>query len=432
MLQMPSPILIFGDKYLSKNNVIAVKKKYANARWIVKSATNDSLNSIRAEAGAFSWDDNEDKILLIEDLPDRKQVREFLLDLGVSCPSDTKLIIWDSNCNIKVNPKTQTFDKTWGAFVSAFKKIKGNKVINNGPELTEKDDEDSSTFVKKCFEKKGCTIGNKEVRLLIDIVGHNRGMLASDIEKMSIIAPKKITMDFILETAFPSSKEAVQYKLANIFDNGTYEDALNMTERFLDIGTNPNIIAEICVRKARWQMVATYLWVQGLNWGEVVSKIMEMGKFPAIIWHHPNFSASEKKAEAEAFQSPEQMLFYMTRKQGLLKQHFKAPEAPRRKNKATAKSSTSITRKGAEVMPMPFMATQVVNFIREKIVTVNNVSTPEDKELLLNRAIKVYLFTQDKLAEIRYGGNPVQDLQEMVRVLTNTNLKYFSTQKSSS
>ena len=432
MLQIPSPILIFGDKYLSKNNVIAAKKKYAKARWITKSATTESLNSIRMEAGVASWDDS-DKIILIEDVPDRKQAREFLLDLGRSCPSTTKLIIWDSNGHIKVNPKTKTFDKTWGSFVSEFKKIEGCKVINNGSELTEKDDGDCATFIKKCFDKHGCTIGNQEIRLLVDIVGHHRGMLHSDIEKMCLIAPKKISMDFILNNAFPSSKEAVQYKLANVFDSCSYEESINMLERFLEAGTNPNVIAEICVRKARWQMVATYLWVKGLQWHQVTDKIMEMGKFPAIIWHNPSYSASEKRAEAEAFQSPEQMIFYMTSKQGLLTRHFKPNKPAKKKRKTktkTAKASTVITRKRSEVMPMPFMAEQVIDFIKDKIVKPNNVTTAEEKEALLNRAIEVYSFAQNKLAEVRYGSNPVQELQEIVKVLTNVNLQYFTPPKS--
>ena len=421
MLEIPSPILIFGDHYLSKNNVIAVKKKYSKARWVTKSATNDSLNSIRMEIGVASWDDS-DKIILIEDLPNRKAVRDFILDIGISCPPTSKIIIWDSSGQIKVNPKTKTFDKTWGEFVSEFKKIKGGKVINNGAELTEKDDEDSATFVRKAFEKQGRTIGNREIRLLIDIVGHNRGMLDSDIKKMCLIAPQKVSMSFILENAFPSSKEAVQYKLANVFDTGSYEESINMMERFIDIGTNPNIIAEICVRKARWQMVAAYLWVQGLNWSGVVDKIMEMGKFPAIIWHNPNFSTSEKRAEAEPFQEPEQMISYMVTKQGLRHRHFKAPKATTKKSKA----SKTITRKGAEVMPMPFMAQQVVDFVKTKIVQGNNVKTEEEKQQVIDRAIKVYLISQEKLAEVRYGSNPVQDLQEVVKVLTNVNLKYFT------
>jgi len=423
MLDIPSPILIFGDKFLSKNNVVAAKKKYSGVRWVIKSATKDSLNDIRMESGVSSWDDSE-KIILIEDIPDRKGVREFLLDLGASCPSTTKLIMWDSNGHIKVNPKTKTFDKKWGDFVKSFKKIKSNYVINNGSELTEKDDEGCATFIRKTFEGKGHTIGSREIKILIDIVGHNRGMLKSDIEKMCLIAPKKISTDFIINNAFPSSKEAIQYKLANIFDTGSYEDSINMMERFIESGVDPNVISEICVRKARWQMIAAYLWAAGMNWREVSDKIMEMGKFPAIVWHNPNYSASEKRAEALPFQDIDNMRLYMKRKQGLLDRHFRSI-----KTDSKAKSSaSSISRKNAEVMPMSFMADQVTSFVKDKIVKSNNATTNEGREQVLNRSIKVYLFVQEKLAEVRYGSNPMQDLEEMVRVITNVNLKYFNPQ----
>ena len=41
---------------------------------------------------------------------------------------------------------------------------------------------------------------------------------------------------------------------------------------------------------------------------------------------------------------------------------------------------------------------------------------------MIDRAIRVYLFAQEKLAEVRYGGNAVQDLREVVRALMNMRL----------
>ena len=428
MSQTYSPILIFGDQYLSKNNILSAKKKYVNVRWITKSATKDSLNSIRMEAGLSSWDDSN-KIILIQDLPNKKQVREFLLDLASSSPPLTRIIVWDSNGHIKVSSKKKEFDKTWGDFVKDFKKIKGSTVVNNGGEFDEKQQQGCVGFVKERFAKKNIDISDKDANLLIDIVGYNRGMLDSDIKKMSLVAPPKITTDFILDNSFPSSKEAVQYKLANILDKESYEKAIYMMERFLESGTNANTIAEICVRKARWQLVATYLWVSGLNWNDVAEKMMEMGKFPSMVWHSPMYTSSQKRTEAEKYQDIDKMRHYFvwdSKRGGLLLRHFKRikKETSKKTKASKAAKSLTISRKGAEIIPMHFMATQVTDFIK-RIVSVNKVNTPESKNKLLDRAVRVFLFCHEKLSEVRYGNNPVQDLQEAVKVLTNIRMDNF-------
>ena len=45
--------------------------------------------------------------------------------------------------------------------------------------------------------------------------------------------------------------------------------------------------------------------------------------------------------------------------------------------------------------------------------------------LLLQFYLQLYLFVNEKLTEIRYGTNPMQDLQEMVKAITNTDLSRF-------
>lgn len=409
---MPSPILIFGDIYTSKNNIIAAKKKYSALTWKTMSATDDTLNSIRMEAGYTSWDD-KDKVLLIQELPNRKQVREFLLNLASNVPLKIKIIIWDSEGQIKVDPKEKTIDKTWSEFISRFKEIGGSKIINNGEALTEKQSEASIEYVIECFGKYNKKIDSKEAKLLMSIVGYDRGMLASDIRKMSLTCPEQATAQFIIDNAFPTTKESLLYKISNVLDNGSLEEAIDTVERFLSSGYNENEIAVIIARKARWQMVVASLWHSGMNWESMANKLMEMGKFPSTIWHNDQMGDSQKRQASEPLQNSEAMRDYMVFKGGLPSKYFKSVE------KSPDKAKTSMSRKNAEIVPMYFMAEQAVNFVREKIVRNSKIPQTELKDKLLNRAIKVYLSCQKKLAEIRYGNNPSQDLREMVREIVD-------------
>jgi len=419
MSEMPSPILIFGDVYISKNNIIASKKKYSNIRWVTKSASVDTLNSIRTEAGVSSWDDKE-KILLIQDLPNKKQVRNFLVSLASSCPIKTKLVIWDSLGHIKVDPKEKTIEKSWSEFVTAFRNIQGSKVINNGESLTEKQGDDSLDFVIKSFEKRNKKISFKDARLLLSIVGYDRGMLDSDIKKMILTCPDIVTSQFIIDNAFPTTKEAVLYKIGNILDDGSFESAVNLIERFIASGTNENEIAVIIAKKARWQLIASYLWCTGLGWDSIPNYLMDMGKFPSSIWHNDQMEASMKRREAEPLQTPENMVKYLNMREGIPLRYIR-----RISEKNTSKGKTAMSRKNAEIIPMYFMAEQTVNFVKERIVRTSKIPPSEIKVKLLTRAIKTYLFAQEKLAEIRYDSNPEQDLQEMVRAIMSTDLEKY-------
>ena len=418
MSTIPSPILIFGDLYSSKNAIIAAKKKYAELRWVTKSASTDSLDDIRMEAGLASFDDSE-KILLIDDLPNKKQTRDFLIDLAGSCTETTKLIIWDSTNQIKVDPKTKTFDKIWGEFLDSFKTIKTHKIINNGETLNEKSSADSVEYVIERFSKFGKEIIIRDAKLLVSIVGYEKGMLDSEIKKLSLVAPAKITSDFILEHAFPTTKESVLYKVSNILDAGSYEDAVNLVDKFINSGINENVIGEIFVKKARWQLATAHFFASGLLWGEIPERLMGMGRFPSKIWWDDERNESDKKRDAEMYQSPEGMLTFMTRKAGLPSRYFKI------KVEEKAKVKTTMTRKGSETLPMFFMASQTVDFVKNQVAANNKLPQEELKTKILTRGIKVYLFCQEKLFNIRTGSNPVQDLQEMARVLMNVRLEQF-------
>jgi hypothetical protein len=74
-------------------------------------------------------------------------------------------------------------------------------------------------------------------------------------------------------------------------------------------------------------------------------------------------------------------------------------------------------------MPFGFMATQVVDFIKEKVVgQIVGKADKKNIDAILNKAIQTYLFVNKKVAEVRYGKNQFQDLQEMIKVLTNVRI----------
>ena len=401
---MPSPVLILGDRALSQNNVNAAKKKYGDYKWLTFSAKENSADEIRAAAGQGDFLSKK-KILLIQDLPNQKAVREFLLDLVQLSSEKLKFIIWDSEGELKLDPKKKTFSKTWQTFIDDFKKNKDCKVINNGGDFTDKEDGGLTTFIQSRFQKAKKGISSLNALLLAEIVGRDRGMLDSEISKLVLTCPNEVTESFILENAYPSAADAILYKFGNVLDSCSYGLSITMMRRFLDMGINENVLADIMVRKARWQLAAASLWSQGMSWPEVSRAMMQMGKYPSSIWHQLSMTPTDKRKATEGLKELEDRIRYITKVCGIREWQINRLKKPAR----------------AEIVPMEFMAELTAKFLRNNIVAphVNLYKEKEMKEKLVDRCIKVYLFVLDKLKEIRYGQNPSQDLNDMVAALTS-------------
>jgi DNA polymerase III delta subunit len=434
-MNFPSPILIIGDQYVSKNNILAIKKKYGEFyRIVTVSASDSSIDEIRTEAGLMDFF-AQPKIIIVNDLPNQKAVREAILELASETSDNTKLVVWDSTNAIKFDPKTKSPNKTWSDFIEKFGSIKDSKVINNGAGFTDKDDDDSLELVKTAFAKYKKTISNETIKIFISIVGKDRGLLLSEIDKLGLNSPTVITNDFILDNTFPTSKEAVIYKFSNALD-GNYSQAIVMLDNFLDMGMNQNLLGEIIAKKVRWQLAACYYYSVGMSWYDIDRQLMEMGKFPSYAWHNPKMSYDQKaKITQDATDTEEGFSQYKIKAIGLPLYYFGSPSTKKKKGTEeeeevevgeakVEKKKKTVSLGKKEVLPMPFLATQITTALNANFVKPNNgiIDAKELRIKLFDKMLTVYLETVNKLKEIRYGEDPTQDLYEMVRIVTDRSL----------
>jgi DNA polymerase III delta subunit len=431
-MNMPSPILVMGDQYISKNNIVSIKRKYGDFyRAVTISATNASIDEIRTEAGLMDFL-SQPKIIIINELPNQKAVREALIDLVSEKSDSVKFIIWDSDKAIKFDPKTKTINKTWGEFVDKFKAIPESKVINNGADFTDKDEDDCISLVKERFFKNKKVIGDEAAKIFVSIVGKERGLLLSEIEKLSLCCPEKLTTDFILDNTFPTSKDAVLYKFGNALD-GNYSNAVVMLDQFLEIGLNANVLAEIVCKKARWQLAACYFYSLGMSWYDIDREIVNMGKFPSVVWANKNMSYDKKQKMGQECETPEGFESYKATYMGLPDYYFSTATKKTKKSKvneeedeesdekATTKKKQTLVLGKKETLPLPFLATQMTTALQNNYVKPNTgkMDAKEIRVKLLEHALNVYLECINKLKEIRYGENPNEDLYEMLQTITN-------------
>lgn len=426
-------MLIVGDRYTSKNNINAIKNKYSDFYSIIEvSATEKSVDQINALSGIGNFL-SQPKIIIINDLPNQKLVRESLIEL-LSTESDrVKFVVWDSTNAIRLDPKTKMPNKTWGEFINKFRQIPNCKFVNNGAEFNDKDDDAVLDFVSANFLKNKKTIEQDVAKIFVSIVGIDRGLLLSEIEKLSIKAPDKIDADFIIENTFPTSKEAILYKFGNCLDS-SFTKSIIMLEQFLDAGINANVLAEVIAKKARWQLAACYFYSKGMAWYDVDKAIMNMGKFPSVVWNSSKMDYAKKQAYSESCETEEGLKEFIRKAWGLPLDYFDiSPNKPAKKSKKKVSdeeegeektsSKKSILGK-KEVLPMPFLATQMTSALQNSFVKPNleKFNSIEIKEKLLNKVTDSYLTIVEKLKQIRYNDNPDQALYDMVRIITDRSL----------
>jgi len=414
MSEMPSIVLVIGDIQLGKNTIVKAKKKYSSYHWETVSASETSCDEMRMIAG-FREFGKPKKAVLIQDIPNKKQIREFLSDLVRSNSETLKFVLWDSDSQIKIDPK-KGMNKTWESWISDLKSNKGFTLINNGYDFAENDSVGCVSYVVDLFLKRNRKINTDVAQVFVDMVGKNRAMLITEISKLCIIAPEVITHDFIINNTFPTSKEAILYKFGNELDSGNLKNAIVCLENFLDNGVNANVLAQIMMNKARWNLAICHLWSEGKDWNSIKNEVLDMGKFPSIIWHNDQIPLAQKKKLAVECSIPEDMENFMVRKMGIPYDYIDIPKPKTKPNKVV---------KTGEIIPLPFMADIMINSVRKNVIAPNVKKYPEAqlRKLVLYRAIKVYLYLSDSLKQIRYSQESQKEsLYEMVKTWVDISL----------
>jgi DNA polymerase III delta subunit len=416
---MPSPILIFGDYYTSKNQVVGIRKKNPDFNWITLSATECSIDEIVSEVGTEDIFGSENAFI-IQDIPNNKEMRSFILDL-ISNSCHAKLIIWDSLGHIKRDAKTGSILKTWDEFVKTIQANSGSHVQNNGDPYTEKDIDNCVEFIKKKFASLGKKIDRREANMLIKIVGYDRGILDSEIRKLAFTSPDFVSIDFIVENAFPLTQESILWKFSNILDTGSYSKITVAIEEFLDSGINGNVLAEVMLKKARWQLATVSFYHKGESWFNISNKLMNMGNFPSSVWHS-DVSIEDKNKASDKYNSFESIMYFFKSNQGLPSRFFKLkkPKQKMLKSGKPSKTQPKLSLKRSEKLPMKFIADQTVSFVKNKII--GERKSQDDKEAALNRAKRVYVGVYKHLVDVRLDKNTPQSLNEMAKLLSDTAL----------
>jgi hypothetical protein len=382
---------IIGDSFLGSKNIGEIKSLYPNCNWISLTFGKDSLKDIKMLCKSVGVFDIE-KIILIKDIKNTKQFREFIIELS-SCKVDKlKIIIWDSSEIINIDPKNG-ISKTWRDFFNNCS-VNGNfSLINNGSDFSEKEKTQIEDYVRNSFSKNMRRISKKNIELFIEIVGRNKGIISSEINKLCLVAPEEVDKKFILENAFPSSKSFIFYNMANYLDQ-SYKASISEMEYLIGIGKEPYYIGNLILSKAKWNLAIADLYSKGNDWFNVKDIILKIGKFPSSVWNNDQIPDSKKKKLCDNLKDLENLKEFMVSVWGCPEYLFEGDLSGRR----------------ADSINSSFIAEMMIKSVRDK-----QLKKSKNKSDLVNRFLKIYLECCRELKEIRFGEtNPVNCLRNMI------------------
>lgn len=403
-----NPIIFFtGDKTLCRRDINKLKKQCSGSVWHEFSASETSEDEIRTVCGSGSLF-FDTSVVVIKDIPNRKAYREFLLNLADTSVTGTRLILWDTNCHVKDTSKPP---KAWSSFIKDIKSRKGSKVVDKGGDFGNswRDRNSVVDFIQKQFMSRGKTVDHATAVLFGEIVGNNRAMLMTEIEK-SCMLDGDITKDFVLENVFPSSHEAVLYKIGELIDYRKISEAIAKAREFQQNGIYHEVIAEILVRRARWQLVASYYSVQGYNDYEIVGLLMKMGRFPSLYWHNSSLREPDKLSKSSDVSDELSLKEFMFTDLGLPQDYIRGIAKKAKKS-----------RDGylyCESLPHKIVADKTVAFVRQ-FESLYKGKTDNEKRAVYNKFLNMYLSVVGSLKNMRYNSScSDSELSKMIFVLS--------------
>jgi len=346
-------------------------------------------------------------LVILKDLPNRKEYRNFLISLISGLEISVTVVLWDTEQHVKDirNPA-----KVWVEFINTLKGLEV-KMIDKGSDFGTqwKDRTEVIKFVKGEFKRYDRTISDVNAELFGEIVGLGRGMLITEIERLSIAGPKNISEQFILDNAFQSSSAAVLYKLGDLIDKNQIEETMNKIHDFLQIGIYHELIGEVLLRRARTILASGYFWAKGHNDSQNCDMLMNMGKFPSAVWHSSG-SSGEKNQKASKCSSQKGIEWYFSKYLGMPEKYF-GDISPKAKK---SKDGFLYT----ESLPHRIVAQKAVEFVH-RVEQAYRGKTPDIQASVIGRLIDVYLSVSDSLKEMRYDATKSEsELRKMVLTLS--------------
>ena len=284
-------VLIEGDLTLTLPVIAMIRKSWfpegvTPHSWVVldpPTVAKDEKDYCRLIAAELALDIlGGQRVVILRGFPSRKDFREWLFKLVPLIESPNSLLIWDIDGVIEKSDDSEWRGlrnevKGHGQCVVMPMPLNAKKKNKNNPRkpLDVYSDEEKLQYVMHAFQSKGCTIMPSTAQALLNMVGADRGMIDTEVEKLLLFCNgKSIEVETLLQTVVPVAQEYPRWQFNAAFSGGDYHDIMNAANALLsaarerkdgrlDPAPKPEWVMACAMRQCHWQLVAADLLRQG-------------------------------------------------------------------------------------------------------------------------------------------------------------------------
>ncbi len=234
-------------------------EKYGDLNCLIFRGEDMTANEFQTALESFPFL-SEKKLIFISDFlkngnsDDQKKIAEMLDDI----PDYAVVLFWEHQ-----KPDARTV---------LYKKLVKRGVLENyerksGPVL--------HRWIRERFQKRSASVGEREIRLLADLVGNNLWNLHNEMDKLLLYASgQTITEEMIGKVVSPNPSSSI-FKLTDMLGEKRIKEALSTLEVLIESGEETIAMFYMLVRHFRIMAEVKDLAEKGGRLGEIAKTIKE-------------------------------------------------------------------------------------------------------------------------------------------------------------
>jgi len=262
----PRVTLVVGDPYLGLNKILEIKRERfpdgpSSAEWVEfeippakarKTFMKDGLNSLAAEVSCPDWEGLH-KIVFLRGLMDTKEFRAVAPKIVRSAAEGNTFLIFDEERML-----ANDSEGNWKEFRKACET--SGQILDVGTPLSELTQNQQLDFIVNEMAKRSKNITRPAAFLMLEMMPPERSYVIPEMDKLAAaVEAVRVTEDDIRHIVFPMTPDYEVWKFYDAFNGGNYRRIMVAAERLLENGWEHWQIIQLCIRMARWHVVAAHL-----------------------------------------------------------------------------------------------------------------------------------------------------------------------------
>jgi hypothetical protein len=227
----------------------------------------------------------EPKVVLLRGFPTRKEFREWLVSQVPLIANPNTLVLWDVDGNIADDgdwAAVREVIKNNGQCVARPLPLNAKRKGARGKPQDVYSEQDKVRYIVHAFQTKNLNVSAETASLLLAMLGADRGMIDSEVEKLSLMNVP-ITPELLRECVIPITQDYPIYHFYSAFNSGNYASILVSAQSLISrMKMRPEGVMNLALKQLRWQLVGADAFRREQDMHSAIRKMGESKDVDAV------------------------------------------------------------------------------------------------------------------------------------------------------